>query len=63
MEKMHIQTGVTVPESIGNNPDCMKYLWQGLADRNIHIKETVTKILKREPSPFFTLFCRQSKYF
>lgn len=36
--------GVSVPEMIGRNPDCVKYLLNGLNQRGVVYRETVTAL-------------------
>ena len=37
--------GVSVPEFVGQQPECVKYLLKGLAERNVIYKETIEEIL------------------
>ena len=43
-EGLYNRKGVSVPEFIGKQPECVKYLFKGLAERNINYKETIEEI-------------------
>jgi len=43
-EGLYKRKGVSVPEFIGQQPECVKYLLKGLAERNIIYKETIEEI-------------------
>jgi lysine 6-dehydrogenase len=43
-EGLYTRKGMSVPEFIGKQPECVKYLLNGLKDRGINYRETVTRL-------------------
>jgi lysine 6-dehydrogenase len=43
VDGVYTEKGISPPEYIGKKPECVKYLLQGLAERNVVYKETITK--------------------
>lgn len=41
---LYTEKGITVPEYIGRKADCVKFMLDGLKERNIHYKETIESI-------------------
>jgi lysine 6-dehydrogenase len=43
IDGLYEEKGISPPEYIGKNPDCVEYMLKGLAERNVVYKETVIK--------------------
>jgi len=42
---LYIQKGISAPEFIGKYPECVEFMLNGLAERGIIYRETVTEII------------------
>jgi saccharopine dehydrogenase-like NADP-dependent oxidoreductase len=43
-KNLYTHTGISAPEFIGRNPECVKFLLDGLSERGVVYKETITEI-------------------
>ena len=44
VDGLYTEKGVSVPEFIGNQPECVKYLLNGLKERGVVYRETISEL-------------------